>query len=91
MDQLSQDLFWDTDPTTLDPERHASYCIIRIVERGTRQEVRAAWSYYGEDRVREVLLKAPALSAQTITFFANQFNLPPKTFRAFRRSQNWNT
>ncbi|MCH8474963.1 MAG: hypothetical protein LAT55_07020 [Opitutales bacterium] len=66
MDQLSPELFWDTDPTALDPERHASHCIIRIVERGTRQEVRAAWSYYGEDRVRGILLKAPALSGVSV-------------------------
>lgn len=86
---LSSHLFWDVDRGTLDPERHADFLICRIVERGSSRDVRLAWRYYGEDRVREALLGASALSRKTIHFFANQFRLSCDAFRAYRRGQNW--
>jgi hypothetical protein len=52
--------------------------------------VRAVWDYYGEERVREVLLNAPSLSAKAIAYFSNQFGVPREHFRAWsRRSSTW--
>ena len=87
--QLSSHLFWDVDRLALNSEDHASFLICRIMERGSSEDVRLAWRYYGEDRVRDVLLQAPALSRKTINFFANQFRLSCDAFRAYQRGQNW--
>ena len=87
--QLSKHLFWDVDPARLDPEAHARFLIVRVVERGRRQDVRYIWEYYGDTRIREALLSAPSLGRHTIAFFANQFNLPRGAFRAYERSNHW--
>lgn len=87
--QLSSHLFWDVDRASLDPEQHANFLICRIMERGSSEEVRLAWSYYGEDCVRDALLQSTALSSRTIHFFANQFRLSCDAFRAYQRRQNW--
>lgn len=87
--QFSQPLLWDVDPDSIDPETHAHFLIVRVMERGTRQEVRAAWSYYGATRIRGALLNAPSLSPKTIAFFANQFGLKREAFRAYQRTSNW--
>ena len=87
--QLSSHLFWDVDRLTLNAEDHAGFLICRIMERGSSQDVRYAWRYYGEDRVREELLKAPSLSRKTINFFANQFRISSDAFRAYQSGQNW--
>lgn len=87
--QLSPHLFWDVETAALDAERHAGFLICRVMERGDSQDVRLAWRYYGEERVREALLQAPALSPRTLQFFANQFRLPCEAFRAYQRGQNW--
>lgn len=89
MQQLSAPLLWDVDRADVDPEAHAAFLIVRIMERGNRQEVDAAWSYYGASRIREALLAAPALSPKTIAFFANQFNLSRDAFRAHQRADQW--
>lgn len=89
IEQLSAYLFWDLNRTGIDPEKHAHFLICRIMERGTKADVRAAWTYYGEDRVREALTKAPSLGRKTISFFANQFSLPKEAFRAFEHDSNW--
>ena len=45
LDQLSPPLLWDVDRGSIDPEAHVNFLIIRVMERGTRQEVRITWSY----------------------------------------------
>ncbi|MGB0257971.1 MAG: DUF6922 domain-containing protein [Coraliomargarita sp.] len=89
LDQLSDHLFWDVDRLLVDPDNNAGFLLPRIVERGTRADVRAAWSYYGEDQAKAVLLIAPSLTRKTIAFFANQFQLPREAFRAYGRESNW--
>lgn len=89
LDQLSGHLFWDVDCDRIDPEAHARFLICRIMDRGTREDVRVAWFYYGGERIREALLVAPSLGSKTISFFANQFALPKEAFRAYQRSSNW--
>lgn len=87
-DQLSAFLFWDVDPSGINPETHRQFIIPRVMERGTRTDVRVVWDYYGSETVKSALLNAADLSAKTISFFANQFNLSRDAFRAFRNPAN---
>jgi len=90
MEELSDHLFWDVKRESVDAERHARFLIGRIMDRGTREDVRAAWSYYGPERIKASLLEAPALDRKTVVFFANQFRLPREDFRAWRKERlNW--
>lgn len=89
IEQLSESLFWDTDRDRMDTDAHAAFIIIRVMERGTSVDVRSTWDFYGAERIKECLLKAPALSPKTIAFFANQFDLPRDAFRAYGRAENW--
>lgn len=89
IDQLSPHLFWDVNRSAMDPQENAAFLICRIMERGTRADVRAAWTYYGKTRVREALTEAPSLGEKTISFFATQFALPKEAFRAYGRPSNW--
>jgi len=91
LDQLSLSLFWDVDRQNIDPEANASFLIIRVMERGNRQEVRTTWAHYGAERIKKVLLEAPSLSTKTIAFFANQFCLKKEAFRAYQRASHWIT
>jgi len=89
-DNLSAFLFWDVDPSGINPQTHRQFIISRVAERGTLSDVRAVWEYYGSETVKSALLNAADLSAKTISFFANQFNLPRDAFRAFRNPpKNW--
>ncbi len=82
--QLSDHLFWDVDRSSVDAEKHRKFIIPRIMDRGTLDDVQAAWRYYGEEKIREALLNARVLHKKTIAFFANQFQLPCERFRAFQ-------
>lgn len=50
-----QSLFWDVDPSTIDPEKHARYIIERILQFGDQREISWMFSYYPRDTVANVL------------------------------------
>ena len=92
LDRLSAFLFWDTDRAAVDVNRHGAFIITRVMDRGSSEDVRATWAFYGPDRIREALVAAPALDKKTISFFANQFDLPCEAFRAYRnQGANWSS
>jgi hypothetical protein len=85
IDRLSRHLFWDIDPMAIAPGQHDAFLIARVMDRGTLDDVKLVWDYYEREQIRVALMKAPSLDQKTISFFANQFDLPPEAFRAFRR------
>ena len=85
LSRLRPELFWDVDLHRLDSERHASFIIERVAERGNLNEMRLTWNYYGPDRVRQALLAARGLTPGTVAFFANLFTAPPESFRSYRQ------
>ena len=89
--KLTPSLFWDTDPTALDPEKNKSYIIPRVMDYGTLDDVRSLYSYYGLDCIIKVLLEVPCLDKKTISYFAWKYHIPQDRFRAFRRQKEWST
>ena len=89
LDQLSDHLFWDVARSSVDPDANERFLVSRIMDRGTSGDVRLAWTYYGESRVREALLAAPSLQRKTIAFFANQFRISRDAFRAYQKESQW--
>jgi hypothetical protein len=56
--RFRQSLFWDVDPKTIDPKRHARYIIERILEFGNDDEVRWMVHYYSPRLIRDVLYRS---------------------------------
>lgn len=48
-------LFWDVDPKTIDPKKHATYIIERIMDFGNDAEVRWMWHFYPKQKLRTVV------------------------------------
>ena len=62
-------LFWDVDPKTVDPKKHARYIIERILEFGMDKEVRWMWSAYSRALIHDVTEKSRVLHPQTRTLW----------------------
>lgn len=63
--RFRQSLFWDVDPKTIDPKKHARYIIERILEFGDDREVRWMWNYYPRRLIRDVVMRSRVLHAVT--------------------------
>lgn len=58
-------LFWDVDPKTVDPKKHARYVIERILEFGRDNEVRWLWQAYSTKLIYDVVKKSRVIRPQT--------------------------
>ena len=63
--KFRQELFWDVDPETIDPKKHAEYIIERILDFGKDEEVRWAWKNYRHILIKKVVDTSRVLHAQT--------------------------
>lgn len=63
--QFRQTLFWDVDPKTIKPKKHARYIIERILDFGNDKEVRWMWHYYPTSLIRDVVKKSRVLHDQS--------------------------
>ncbi|MBI2410319.1 MAG: hypothetical protein HYV32_00285 [Candidatus Kerfeldbacteria bacterium] len=50
-----QSLFWDVDPKTIDPKKHARYIIERILDYGSEDELRWLVSYYTTEKIKKTI------------------------------------
>ncbi|MBX3417049.1 MAG: hypothetical protein KF851_05550 [Pirellulaceae bacterium] len=76
-------LFWDTDATKVDPERHASYVIERVVTRGQWEDWKNLVAFYGKERIKQVVIGLRYLDPKTHHFLAFYFNVPLESFRCY--------
>lgn len=92
--KISKSLFWDINFSTLDFNTQKKYIVPRIMDRGTKKDVKLIWNYYGQTTIKEILLNTRFLENNTIYFFANIFSVQPTKFRAYQIKQNqvtnWN-
>lgn len=88
---INDALFWDINFSTIDFAKQKSFIIPRVMDRGSKKDVKLIWNFYGEETIKEILLKARFLEDKTIYFFANLFSIDPKNFRAFKIKQNQTT
>lgn len=58
-------LFWDVDPKTIDPVRHARYIIERVLDFGNDREVRWLWRAYNHTLIHDVVKKSRVLHPQS--------------------------
>ena len=58
-------LFWDVDPNTVNPKKHARYIIERVLDFGTDKETRWLWDTYSKSLVRDVVKNSRVLHGPT--------------------------
>lgn len=50
-----QSLFWDVDPSTIDPDKHARYIIERVLDFGNDSEARWLYQTYEHPLIADVV------------------------------------
>lgn len=68
-----QELFWDVDPTTIDPDKNARYVIERILDLGDEKEVRWVVNQYPLSLIRDVINQSRALHDKSRALWSRVF------------------
>ena len=76
-------LFWDVDPLTLDPDRHSSFIIERILHFGLPEDVRRMLQQYDDATIRSVVSHSRHIDRKTATFWALHLNIPREEITCF--------
>lgn len=63
------ELFWDVNPKTIHPKKHARYIIERILDFGTTEEAVWMWQFYGRRLVKDVLDSSRVIHDKSRTFW----------------------
>lgn len=67
--RFRQSLFWDVDPKTIDPKKHARYIIERVLDFGTPEEIRWLWNYYNHRFIYGVIRSSKVLHTKSRIFW----------------------
>jgi hypothetical protein len=63
-------LFWDVDPTALDPHAHEDFILGRVLSEGTLEMIQAVRALVGDDGLRAFVKRAPhRLDRRSLRFF----------------------
>ncbi|OGE92807.1 MAG: hypothetical protein A3C85_01580 [Candidatus Doudnabacteria bacterium RIFCSPHIGHO2_02_FULL_48_21] len=54
-------LFWDVDPKTIDPKKHAEYIIERILDFGFDREIKWMWNFYPKSLISKTVKNSRAI------------------------------
>jgi hypothetical protein len=78
-------LFWDTDPGGIDTQTHRDFVIGRILSAGTLDSIRWARSRYGDDVIREWIVRHEGrrLSGHQLRFWETVIGLPAERVNAW--------
>ena len=81
--ELDPRLFWDSDPSKIDYERHVRHIIERVVTRGTLEEWRTIVRYYGKERIKEEAVQIRDLDPKSLAFLSVVLRTPISEFRCY--------
>jgi hypothetical protein len=84
---LSSYLFWDVNPSEIDFDKNFKWVIVRVFNRGDVEDIRQIRRFYGDDKIKEVLLHAKDLSFNRIHLASAVLNEPLNNFKCYTTRQ----
>lgn len=76
-------IFWDVDMDKLDYDKRAAFVIERVFERGDVQDIRNCRRYYGDGKIKSVLLNAKFLPEHRLHLASAIIDVPIQSFRCY--------
>ena len=92
--ELSNVLFWDVNPESIDYEKHITFIIERVLTMGTLEDFSSIQKYYGKLKIKNVVKTLRYLDNRTLNFCSFYYNIPLNEFRCYEQKQlnitHWN-
>ena len=81
--KLSQRLFWDVDPDTINVDLHRRYVIQRVLERGSIEDLKVTIAHYTMPTLVAEAQQIRSLDPVTLAFAACLGNVKEDSFRCY--------
>jgi hypothetical protein len=70
----------------LDYDNNKMFVMERVFTRGRENDEREVFRYYGEDVVKETVVKIKYLDGKTLSYLSVILRLPKRRFRCYKKS-----
>lgn len=80
-------IFWDVDFEKLDYDIRARFVIERVFERGDVDDIRQCRRYYGDERIKEILLNTKFLPQHRLSLIAAIIDVPVNQLLCYKLRQ----
>jgi hypothetical protein len=84
--RLSKYLFWDCDTDTLDPNIDRNLILERVFSRGTENDEKEVFGYYGKNIIKEAVLTVKHFDKKTLNYLSIIFNVSKEDFRCYKKT-----
>jgi ribosomal protein L30E len=88
LENLSDRLFWDVNPKSLDWEKDIALIVTRVLERGTLEEWKTIVKKYGLNKIVDVAKNIRSMDRLAINFLAQISGTPITEFRCYNSKQS---
>lgn len=85
---LNPHYFWDVDVSGLNDDKACRLIIERVFSLGDMPEMNQVISFFGENKVIEMLSELAYIDPKTLNFITKLFNKPGEEFRCYQLQQS---
>jgi hypothetical protein len=87
---LSKDLFWDCNTNSLDYDNNKQFILERVFTRGSENDEKEVFKYYGINTIKETVLNIKYLDRKTLNYLSVILDIPQRSFRCYEKSLSVN-
>jgi hypothetical protein len=88
--KLSKSLFWDYNIHNLDPDSDKNIIVERVFTRGTENDEKEVFNYYGKDLIKDIVLNVKYFDKKTLNYLSIIFNIPKENFKCYKKTLSEN-
>lgn len=87
--RYNKKIFWDVNPDKLDEEEeYATFIIERVFNRGDIDDIMQCRRYYGDKKVKDVLVNTRYISKERLYLISAIFDTPLSNFKCYTLMQS---
>jgi len=84
--QLSPYLFWDCHQDRVDPDADRKLILERVFSRGTENDERLVYGYYGKEEIKRTVVEIKYLDIKVLNYLSVMLDIPREKFKCYEKS-----
>ena len=83
---LSAYLFWDYNTNMLDPNTDKKLILERVFTRGTENDEKEVFNYYGKETIKNTILEVKYIDKKTLNYLSITLGISKENFKCYEKS-----
>jgi hypothetical protein len=84
--KFSRSIFWDCHDGSINFDTQKKFVIERVFTRGTEEDEKTAFRYYGEEIIKREAVEIKYLDKKTLNYLSVVLKIPKENFRCYSKT-----